>query len=248
VKVSNAPRSNIFTTEAHSLTLLREHGEIRVPRVIAHGNLESGAFLVLEYLFLKSRGGKSDRSLGRKLALLHSVRFPDFGWFEDNYIGATPQLNTSHPSWAEFWRDCRIGYQLELAGKQGYSGRVQLLGERLLLDMASVFTSHHPYPSLLHGDLWSGNVAALSKGEPVIFDPACYRGDREADLAMTELFGGFSPDFYAAYQEIHPLQADYEIRKLLYNLYHVLNHLNLFGGGYLRRAETMMERLLSKIH
>lgn len=113
--------------------------------------------------------------------------------------------------------------------------------------MERFFDGYSPLPSLLHGDLWSGNVAFARDGEPVIFDPAVYYGDREADLAMTELFGGFDTSFYAAYQSAYPLDAGYPVRRTLYNLYHILNHANLFGGGYVRQAEAMMDRLLAEV-
>ncbi len=203
---------------------------------------------MLEHLHLKSRGVVSDRRLGTRLALLHQIRFQMFGWDEDNFIGDTPQINRYSTSWIDFWRECRLRFQLELAGKKGYGGRLQRLGERLMNGMGDLFQGHSPYPSLLHGDLWAGNAASLRDGEPVVYDPACYYGDRETDLAMTELFGGFSGNFYAAYFDIFPRQPGYEVRKRLYNLYHVLNHLNLFGPGYLSQAETLMERLLVEIH
>ena len=141
-----------------------------------------------------------------------------------------------------------MGFQLKLAADKGYGGLLQANGERLCSDMAALFDNYLPQPSLLHGDLWAGNAAVDKQGCPVIFDPACYYGDREADLAMTELFGGFSRDFYAAYQAVWPLNQGYGVRKTFYNLYHILNHLNLFGGGYLRQAESMMAMLLAEIH
>ena len=247
VKLSDDPQSNILACEAHSLSILAATDLIRVPRVITSGRYEGGTFLVLEFLQLQRRDSVSDRHLGHRLGLLHRLPMADFGWSEDNYIGANPQKNTPMTNWSEFWRACRLGCQLRLARENGYSGKLQRLGERLLMEMDHLFEEHQPVPSLLHGDLWSGNAAALEGGEPVIFDPACYRGDREADLAMTELFAGFSRDFYAAYDEVRPRKAGYTLRRDFYNLYHVLNHLNLFGGGYLCQAEQMMERLLCEI-
>ena len=141
-----------------------------------------------------------------------------------------------------------MGFQLKLAADKGYGGKLQASGERLCSDMAVLFDNYLPQPSLLHGDLWAGNVAVDKQGCPVIFDPACYYGDREADLAMTELFGGFSRDFYAAYQAVWPLDHGYTARKTFYDLYHILNHLNLFGGSYLRQAESMMAMLLAEIN
>ena len=124
---------------------------------------------------------------------------------------------------------------------------MQRLGERLLADMPALFVDHDPVPSMLHGDLWGGNYGALRDGTPVIFDPAFYYGDREADLAMTTLFGGFGGQFYTAYNEAWPLDDGYEVRKIFYNIYHIINHLNLFGGGYHGQAISMLERVLSEL-
>ncbi len=158
------------------------------------------------------------------------------------------QVNNRSEDWQSFWREQRLGFQLKLAADKGYGGRLQADGERLCSNMAALFDNYLPQPSLLHGDLWAGNAAVDKRGRPVIYDPACYYGDREADLAMTELFGGFSRGFYAAYQAVWPLDHGYGVRKTFYNLYHILNHVNLFGGGYLRQAESMMAMLLSEIH
>jgi fructosamine-3-kinase len=132
-----------------------------------------------------------------------------------------------------------------LAAENGHRGQLQRLGDQLMARFA-VLIDHAPSPSLLHGDLWGGNLAFSTDGEPVIYDPATYYGDREAEIAMTELFGGFSADFYAAYRDAWPIDEGYRVRKTLYNLYHVLNHLNLFGGGYGGQARLMMERLLAE--
>ncbi len=140
-----------------------------------------------------------------------------------------------------------MGFQLDLAARNGYTRTIQRHGEKLRSRVAGLFTGYRPHPSLLHGDLWGGNIGCVAIGEPVIFDPAVYYGDREADLAMTELFGGFPAEFYAAYREAWPLDAGYPQRRILYNLYHVLNHLNLFGGGYLAQAERMMAQLVGEL-
>ncbi len=145
-----------------------------------------------------------------------------------------------------FWREHRLGFQLELAVRHGAGSRIADAGSRLQEALPQLLEGHRPAASLLHGDLWSGNYSFTRAGEPVIFDPAVYYGDREADLAMTELFGGFSQRFYEAYREAWPLDAGYSVRKVLYNLYHVLNHFNLFGGGYLSQAQGMIDRLLSE--
>ena len=180
------------------------------------------------------------------LAQLHRTTAEAYGWHRDNTIGTTPQDNARTEDWAAFFRDRRIAPQLALAARNGHGGRLQRAGERLLAAMPLLLAGHAPVASLLHGDLWSGNAARLASGEPVIFDPAVYFGDRETDLAMTELFGGFPAAFHAAYRAAWPIDAGYPVRRTLYNLYHVLNHLNLFGGGYGAQAEAMIGQLLAE--
>ncbi len=169
-----------------------------------------------------------------------------FGFSQDNFIGTTPQPNAWANDWITFWREQRLGFQLQLAEQNGYGGKLQTLGEKLLGALPLFFTGYTPQPSLLHGDLWGGNHAFLADGTPVVFDPAPYYGDRECDIAMTELFGGYPTDFYAAYRAAYPLDVGYATRRDLYNLYHILNHANLFGGGYAKQAEQMMQSLLAE--
>lgn len=170
-----------------------------------------------------------------------------YGWPRDNFIGATPQANEAHRSWPWFFAHRRLLPQLALAVRNGHRGRWIADGERLAEKTGVFFLGDPPPPSLLHGDLWHGNAAVTADGHPAVFDPAVYRGDRETDLAMAELFGGFPESFYAAYREAWPLPAGFEQRKTLYNLYHILNHLNLFGTGYLGQAQRMMARLLAEL-
>ncbi len=244
VKVNGVARRAMLDAEADGLGALARAAAVRVPTPVACGAADDGAFLVLEWLDFA--GGGRDAALGRALAQLHRVTGPEFGWHRDNTIGTTPQQNATADDWATFFCDRRIAPQLALAVDHGHRGRLQRDGERLLAAIPGLLAGHAPPPSLVHGDLWSGNAARLATGEPVIFDPAVYYGDREADLAMTELFGGFGADFHAAYREAWPIDAGYPIRRTLYNLYHVLNHLNLFGGGYLRQAEAMIGLLLAE--
>jgi fructosamine-3-kinase len=178
---------------------------------------------------------------------MHRITRPAFGWVRDNTIGSTPQINTPADDWIGFWRDRRLRFQLELAVRNGAGGSLQAGGERLLDEFPRLFSSYTPVASLLHGDLWGGNQAYTRAGEPAIYDPAVYYGDRETDIAMTELFGGFGRDFYAAYREHYPLDEGYAVRRRLYNLYHVLNHFNMFGGGYLSQARGMLDSLLSEL-
>jgi fructosamine-3-kinase len=177
---------------------------------------------------------------------MHGVTGTVHGWNRDNYIGTSPQINTQHENWHVFWRDCRLKPQLESARIKGYSTLFET-GNRLLEVVGQLLDGHQPEDSLLHGDLWSGNAAFTPDGQPVIFDPASYYGDRETDIAMTELFGGFGPAFYSAYRTHAPLAAGYRIRHDLYNLYHLLNHLNLFGSAYLSRSENLIGMLISEV-
>jgi protein-ribulosamine 3-kinase len=245
VKLNSAAHADMFAAEARGLRELRDSHSLRVPEPLCWGDDGQSAWLVLEDLAL---GGSGDpAALGRGLAAMHRVTQTRFGWIQDNTIGSTPQINTPEDDWALFWRERRLRFQLDLAARHGHGGRLRARGGRLLDEFPKLFADYRPAASLLHGDLWSGNYAYTREGEPVIFDPAVYYGDREADLAMTELFGGFGRDFYAAYREAYPLDAGYAVRKTLYNLYHVLNHLNLFGGGYLSQAQGMIDRLLSEL-
>lgn len=247
VKLNRADMISMFEAEAAGLQEMAKTETLRVPAAIVCGTVADRSFLVLENIDFGRSSQASDRLLGRQLAQMHRPRQPYFGWHQDNTIGSTPQPNNQNSNWPDFWRERRLGFQLRLAAAKGYGGKLQSKGEKLCTVMSALFEDYQPYPSLLHGDLWGGNASVDRSGSPVIYDPACYYGDREADLAMTELFGGFSSDFYAAYREEWPLDAGYPVRKVFYNLYHILNHLNLFGSGYLGQAETMIDRLLSEL-
>ena len=241
---SDAP-PGLFKAEALALAEIAASGCIRVPQAVAWGEADAIAWLLLEHIELTANG--SPALLGEQMAALHGVTRDHFGWTLDNYIGTTPQANRPTRDWTEFWRDRRLGPQIAMARAAGYGGRLIDAGERLLENLDAVMRDHRPQASLLHGDLWGGNKAYTPAGQPVIFDPASYYGDRETDIAMTELFGGFEPAFYAAYQSCAPLPAGYPLRRELYKLYHVLNHLNLFGRAYLARCESMLEALLAQI-
>jgi len=237
----------MFEAEADGLRALACSQTIRIPEPVCVGAMEAHSWLVTEYVPLGRGQSHSASLLGQQLAGLHRSTSPGFGWFRDNTIGSTPQINKQNGNWVLFYRDQRLKFQLDLAARNGISGSLQDKGYRLMDDLAVFFESYLPVPSLLHGDLWGGNCSFDAQGDPVIFDPAVYYGDRETDIAMTELFGGFSGDFYAAYNEVWPLHDGYGVRKELYNLYHILNHANLFGGGYASQAESMIDRLLAEI-
>ena len=246
VKLNSARRLAMFTAEAAGLEALAMAEALRVPRPLCAGTAGDEAFLVLEFIAFGRAGPRSPATAGHQLAALHRQTQERFGWQHDNFIGATPQANAVDSDWARFWQERRLRPQLDLARARGHGGRLQERGERLLAACPALL-DHDPPPALLHGDLWGGNLAYDQDGQAVIFDPATYYGDREADLAMTELFGGFSADFYAAYREAWPLEPGYPVRRDLYNLYHVLNHLNLFGAGYLGQAQAMIDRLLAAL-
>lgn len=245
VKLNSPTQLAMFEAEAAGLEALAQTQSIRVPKLIAYGKTADHAFLVLEHIALNNLNPRSEHTLGQQLAQLHLQKQSYFGWHRNNTIGSTTQVNGQYHDWVTFWQEQRLGHQLTLAAANGYGGRLQMLGERLCANLEPLFSDYQPQPALVHGDLWGGNAAVDDQGNPVIYDPACYFGDRETDLAMTELFGGFSPAFYQAYQTVYPLASGYVGRKTLYNLYHILNHLNLFGQGYLHQAETMIIKLLA---
>jgi len=245
VKYNSASKVDMFAAEADGLNELRQCTALHIPAPLCYGNNDKSAWLVMENLSL---GGRGDPAvLGEGLAAMHRTTRDQYGWYRANTIGSTPQDNSCCDDWIEFWQQYRLQFQLDLAARKGAGGRLQSQGERLLLELPAFFDGYVPEASLLHGDLWSGNYAYLQSGEPTLFDPAVYYGDREADLAMTELFGGFGADFYSAYNNAWPLDSGYRTRKTLYNLYHILNHFNMFGGGYLGQAQAMMDSLLSEL-
>lgn len=246
VKLSDATRLPMFIAEVDGLHELARAQVLRVPAPICVGATGEQAYLVLEHLDLGGDMAQAAERLAIGLAAMHRVTQSRFGWRRDNTIGATPQPNDYCDDWIEFWRERRLRHQFALAAQHGAPSLLQQ-GEALLDRLPALFDGYRPSASLLHGDLWAGNVAATPDGESVIFDPAVYYGDREADLAMTELFGGFSPRFQHAYRDAWPLDPGYATRKTLYNLYHVVNHFNLFGGGYLAQAERMIQQLLGEL-
>ena len=243
IKLNQASGLDMFEAEALGLQQMWETQTIRVPKPICGGIADNSAYIVMEWLDLGGGGSVSAwEEMGRNLAAMHkATSSKGFGWDRNNTIGSTPQINHWTSNWAEFWAEHRIGYQLRLAKRRG--GNFSQ-GERLIAEIPKLLADYQPKPSLVHGDLWSGNAAITGSGEPVILDPATYYGDREVDIAMTELFGGFPAAFYRGYNEIWPLDRGYERRKKLYNLYHILNHYNLFGGGYGSQASRAIEQIL----
>jgi fructosamine-3-kinase len=247
VKVANESSIEMLIAESIGLHEIRIADAVRVPQVLGVGVAQGQALLALEWLELMPATKISDAKLGERLAIQHRVTKPLYGFKRNNFIGRAAQANLWSRDWVNFWRERRLEAQLLIAENNGIDEQFVERFTLLTALMDGFFTSHVPVASLLHGDLWGGNYAADSSGEPVTVDPAVYFGDRECDLAMTRLFGGFSAEFYAAYQGAWRLDEGWQQRVELYNLYHVLNHYNLFGGSYLGQAEAMVGKLLAEL-
>lgn len=243
LKVNRAAQAAMFEAEALGLKEMAESRTIRVPRPVCWGTAEDMAYIVMEWLDLGSRSPEAWYRMGQDLAAMHRVTSDrGFGWRQNNTIGDTPQPNPWTADWLTFYTEHRLRFQFSLAQRRG--GNFPR-AEALLATLPELLADHAPTPSLVHGDLWSGNAAVTRDGVPVILDPATYYGDREVDIAMSELFGRFPQPFYEGYTAAYPLSPGYEQRKTLYNLYHIVNHFNLFGGGYGSQANSMIDRLLA---
>ena len=242
VKTGPPSTLDMFEAEVEGLRELALASAVRVPAVIDCGIEDGKAFIALERLQLQPATHAAETLLGQQLAALHRHTERKHGWHRDNTIGPTPQHNPWTSDWVEFFREHRLRFQLDLAARNGYSGDLQSLGLQLVGRLPGLFEGYRPAASLCHGDLWSGNWG-VADGVPVIFDPAVYYGDRESDIAMTMLFGGFGRAFYRAYEESWPMAPGHERRLKLYQLYHVLNHLNLFGSGYRGQAMKLLRDL-----
>ncbi|NEP15314.1 MAG: fructosamine kinase family protein [Leptolyngbya sp. SIO4C1] len=243
VKLNQASQLAMFEAEYAGLEEIYRTQTIRVPQPLGRGLVDSSAYIALEWLPLGGSSATAWQTMGQNLAAMHRVSSDlGFGWQRNNTIGDTPQQNPWTDSWLSFFRQHRLEYQFKLANRRGGHFPQQ---QALLEALPSLLASHDPVPALVHGDLWSGNADVTQSGEPVILDPATYYGDREVDLAMTELFGRFPAAFYQAYESAYPLDPGYSARKPLYNLYHILNHFNLFGGGYGSQANRMIDQILA---
>lgn len=263
VKLQSPDRARL-AAEAAGLAALARCPALVVPRVVATGVADRAGFLVLEWLELEKSGdegwggevsgGRSarDSRLAEAIAALHAIEYPRYGWDGDNWIGATPQPNAWCGDWAEFFVSRRLQPQIRLALAAGHgrlggdarrfchdADRFRHDADRLGDAVRAGLAGYRPRASLLHGDLWSGNVGFVG-GRPALFDPAVYAGDGETDLAMAALFGGVSRRFFERYQELCPAGEGFAWRRALYQLYHVLNHLNLFGASYLGQAQALM--------
>lgn len=242
LKINHRRLAFMFQTEYHALKEIENTETISVPKAISYGVFKECSYLLLSWVSFSSPNSNGWKNLGQQLAHLHLHQRKQFGWQHDNVIGSTKQLNSFSNNWVDFFIEKRLDFQIGLAKKNGLSVDNR---EALFQSFKNLFNSYEPKASLIHGDLWSGNVAFDHNQKPYIFDPAFHYGDRECDLAMTELFGGFSNDFYNSYHLTYPLDHNYQTRKEYYQLYHILNHYNLFGGGYGNQALTLIQRLIS---
>ena len=245
LKYNYSPGKNMFIAEAHGLQELDKAGVIKIPKVVGFDK----DFILLELINSSGKTKNFSEDFGRKFAQLHKFNNENYGFYEDNFIGSNPQINipkkNENKNWIQFYFNKRILYQYHLSEKSGNS-TAELKNAISLLEnkIDSIVTDNGEKPSLLHGDLWGGNYMVDKNGQACLIDPAVYYGNREADLAMTKLFGGFDSRFYSAYDEEYPLPDGYNYRENIYKLYHVLNHLNLFGSGYYSQAINLIKYYL----
>ena len=230
-KCNTNAKSDMFQIEHDGLKILKDTNAICIPDMIAFEN----NFLILEFIPSSNPAACFWENFGRNLAKMHQQTDEKFGLDFDNYIGSLPQSNTQYKNWVDFFIQNRLLAQLDMGN---YSPSVKQDFEKLFEKLPNIFPANPP--SLLHGDLWNGNFLVKDKETPVLIDPAIYFGNREMDIAMCKLFGGFHTDFYASYNEEFPLENDWEERINLCNLYPLLVHVNLFGGGYLNQVKNIL--------
>ena len=242
VKLNQASKADMFQAEALGLKQMYATKTITIPQPICWGTVETSSYIVLEWLNLGRGNNDSWWEMGRQLAMMHRQGTAEhYGWEINNTIGSTPQINTWMDNWADFFAEQRIGYQLRLANRKGGNFPDT---DNIVSAVRAKLADRQPEASIVHGDLWSGNANITADGQPTIFDPATYYGDREVDIAMTELFGGFPATFYQGYNRQWQLDSGYKERKNIYNLYHILNHFNLFGGGYGSQAKRIIKQIV----
>lgn len=234
--------SRTYACEANGLNELAKSGTIKTAEVKA----VTETFILTEYIQSYSPSRDFFITFGRELARLHKFKGNEFGFYEDNFIGANEQINSTdgieNHSWPAFYFNKRLLFQYRLIEKNGYaSTKLKSAFKKLEDKIDLILEDSDEQPCLLHGDLWNGNFLCNKESQAVLIDPAVYYGHREADLAMTKLFGGFPASFYEAYQEEYPLSEGWEYREKLYKLYHVMNHLNLFGRAYLQETEQIID-------
>lgn len=242
VKKNSASRyPQMFEKEALGLKILKDAGEIDIPEVIGLGSSSNDAFLILKFIISASKTDSFWNDFGRQLAGLHKHSNKHFGLNHDNYIGSLHQCNNKHDNWSDFFREERLQKQVILARNSGAIDKGAVMAfDRFYSRLENIFPPEPP--ALLHGDLWGGNFMVSEKGNTVIIDPAVYYGHREMDLGMSQLFGGFDRQFYNSYNTHYPLENGWEERLDYCNLYPLLVHVNLFGGGYLQSVKTTLRK------
>lgn len=246
VKITDDPQSRMFAEEARALQAIAESGSVTVPHVLGHGSQGSFSWLALDWLDIQAGDDDSGALLGAQIASMHRSLHSQHGWVSDNFIGPSQQFNSFCEDWAYFFQRQRLMPQFQMLATRHLSSGFAREIDALLERVPTILEQHCPAPSLLHGDLWGGNWGRLSSGSPVVFDPASYWGDRETDLAMTTLFGGFPKSFHDAYDEAWPLPDGWSRRRPLYQLYHWLNHANLFGGSYLTKVRSLVRDIVGQ--
>ena len=238
--------ADMFAAEFKGLEVIDKQKVIRVPKPVGYGSVIGESFIVMEYLPINTCVMYSHKLLGMQLARLHCCTSDKgFGFYCDNFIGSTLQRNTWAVDWVEFFIEYRLKPQINLIVQQFCDCDIKSYGQKLIDIMPRYFEGIKIVPSLIHGDLWSGNIAGLEDCSPVIFDPAPFYGNHEAELSIMEMFGSFSSDFYDAYHKIIPKEAGFDARHMIYQLYHYLNHYNIFGSSYRSSCLSIFQKLLN---
>ncbi len=245
VKLNDNLDISMYEAEAKGLGALAQTATVRVPKAYYYGQHEGTAFLILEYIPMSPHSKKSQAELGIQIGKLHLTRTPwEFGFDFDNTIGTTPQVNKWTKDWVNFFGTYRLRYQCKLLEKNYGDSEICAKGEKLIKRLPIFFSGIKVSASLLHGDLWYGNTSADKSGDPVVFDPAPYFGHDEAELSIMGMFGGFLPEFYEAYHDLIPRREGFDERQKIYQLYHYLNHYNIFGSGYRPSCLSILQDLL----
>jgi fructosamine-3-kinase len=240
LKVNNAARfPGMLQKEANGLDTLRDNCSLLIPNTIKYGIAGASQYLLMEWIEKGQPKPDCQQNLGASLAMLHQKKQDCFGWHENNYIGSLPQQNTKHAHWHSFYMECRIMPLVQQLFDAGVFSKQDITTATSLCNRLDQLFPPEP-PALLHGDLWSGNYMITASGYAALFDPAVYCGHREMDIGMTQLFGGFSETFYAAYHEVYPLEKHWEKRLPLTQLYPLLVHAVLFGGHYIANAREII--------
>lgn len=238
---SNDQFSNMFESELKGMNILRVNSDFQIPEILFHGSLKKERYLVMEFIEEGSRSSHFWSNFGRKMAQLHLKTQRNFGLDHANYIGSLHQSNTYHESWPDFYINERLIPQIKLARDRNViDQQIKIQFESLFVKLKDLVPEESP--SLLHGDFWSGNFLTSSSGLAILIDPAVYFGHREMDIAMSKLFGGFDDQFYTAYNELNPLEVGWENRTDLSNLYPLMVHVNIFGGGYIQQVKSILKR------